>query len=372
MRWNRRALGIGLALAGLLAVGLALASGPIVAGLIDRELPRAAKEFGMPVRTGEVSFAWRPAPTLVLHRLVAGSEERPLATVERLEVRPRLLPLVTSLGRRVVIDQVVVDRARVTLRRDRQGRWAGLPTGGRAPKRKLELQRIVVRDSAVSIGAVTLDDLQATLVMSGEEVLNSVFSARLDAGAVEGLLSVRIDATLATVDGVLRLVAAEGEAKLAQARWTALDLGEQLLRPLSSALARFGVSDVKPNPQRLSGPTPTITGRFFLHKGALIVPPFTFRTPMGQWRWAGRVGLDGRLDLDGALMPSEAFVTSLLGGGGPSFEIPLHLGGQWNAPRLTPVDLTTTARRFVAGTVRSRVESQGRRLEESIRKRLGF
>ena len=298
------------------------------------------------------------APTAVLHALVVGDPAQPLATVRQVEVRPQLWPLITSLGRRLVIESLTIDGAQATLHRH----WTGLRPRRVPPARKVEVQRIIVKGSSLSIAGMTFDGLQADLSSEGSQGVRGSISARLGAGPADGLVSARFTASMASG-------AAQGELTIADARWPALDLRTQLVAPLSHALAQLGLAGVKAD---LEAMAPTLSLRFLVDRNALVLQPFSFGTPLGLWRWSGRVSLDGSLDLDGALLPSPEFTQSVAGAGAPSVEIPLHLGGRWNAPKLRLVDLTTTARLFAAGTVRSRVESQGRRLEEQLRKRLGF
>jgi hypothetical protein len=127
-RWPRRLV---LVAAGLVAVVLVAFLGLIVvlravvdpASLADRAEPHISSALNRRVTIGSAELAIFPRPEVRLLRLridnLPDFEGMPLATVDELHLRPRLLPL---LKKRVEIDRVQVVGPRLLLQVDDQGR----------------------------------------------------------------------------------------------------------------------------------------------------------------------------------------------------------------------------------------------------------
>ena len=127
-RWPRR---LGLLTAGLVAVALVAYLALIVifrtivdpASLADRAEPHISSALNRRVSIGSADLKIFPRPEVRLLRLrienLPDFEGVPLATVDELNLRPRLLPL---LGRRLEVDRVQAVGPRVLLQVDDQGR----------------------------------------------------------------------------------------------------------------------------------------------------------------------------------------------------------------------------------------------------------
>lgn len=126
--WPRR---LGLLLGGLLALGLVLFLGLVLvlravvdpASLADRAEPHLSAALNRQVSIRSADLKILPFPEVRLHTLrvenLPDFEGLPLATVDELQLRPRLLPL---LKRRVEIDRVRVVGPRVLLQIDSDGK----------------------------------------------------------------------------------------------------------------------------------------------------------------------------------------------------------------------------------------------------------
>lgn len=200
-------------------------------------------------------------------------------------------------------------------------------------------------------------------------------------GKVDGTLDVAgagadWEAVRRAVTGLAALAVKDGSL-------TTTDLGDEVLGALSKGLEASGRGALA---KRLSGTRggkttfKDLAGRFQVKDGFLTAQaPLAFRSDVGEVKVGGRIGLDGRLDLDGGVaVPKERLAQLVSGLPLPdALDVPLALGGTLGAPRVE-VRAEEAARGIVSGqarqarkAVRGEAERAGRKAVEGLLDKLG-
>ena len=264
-RWPRRA---GLLLGGLVAVVLVGYLALIVifravvdpASLADRAEPHISSALNRRVSIGSADLKIFPRPEVSLLRLrienLPDFEGVPLATVDELNLRPRLFPL---LLRRVEIDRVQAVGPRVLLQVDDQGRTnfgdfvpaSREDDGAPDAPRGLEIRGLEVADArSGSRDALSGRTLQAAgLWLEGAVRRDS--EGRLELDLESGVDSLRFAYPPAWRKGVrgLRVQAAIEAVAGPEMRWIEISSGTATLNGLSVAVS--GRADSLRSPKRI-------------------------------------------------------------------------------------------------------------------------
>jgi hypothetical protein len=311
-RWPRRA---GLLLGGLVAVVLVGYLALIVifravvdpASLADRAEPHISSALNRRVSIGSADLKIFPRPEVSLLRLkienLPDFEGVPLATVDELNLRPRLLPL---LRRRVEIDRVQVVGPRVLLQVDEQGRtnFGDFVPASReddeAPDTPLalEIRGIELADARIGYrDALSGRTLQADgLWLAGSVRRDS--EGRLELDLESGVDSLRFAYPPAWRKGVrgLRVQAAIEAVAGPEMRWIEISSGTTTLNGLSVAVS--GRADSLRSPRRILDLA--IRGDEVDLSGLISSLPDSIRdaVPVDVW---GDLGVD--LSVRGALGP---------------------------------------------------------------------
>jgi hypothetical protein len=217
---RRRRLAILLAVP-LIAVAV-LAAGVVLLVPEDRiaalAAERAEAALGREVRLSGVSLDFFPRPAVALEGVAlagpaGGAGDRPVATVRRVLLRPRLLPL---LRREVSVDAIVVEGLRLLVEVDENG-VSNLPTlaadsgGGGGGDVAFAVKRFVLRDARVgyrdlrSGTVVRLDGLEQELRLEGEVQGGELARILLEGGLVVSDLDATLPGRLAVPVRDLRL-----------------------------------------------------------------------------------------------------------------------------------------------------------------------
>jgi len=266
----------------------------------DRLEPRLASALNRPVEIEGARLVLLPRPALRLSGVRVANrgvfEGTAFATVEAIELRPRLLPL---LRRRVVIDRLTVLSPRVLLRVTEEGTTNFgdfVPEPGpdeRAPAEEralgLDLRRIELVD-----GRAGLDDRQRgrTVRLRGLEATASL--SRAATGAIETGGNATIDTVTALLPGLLA-----GPVELEE---LGFDWRGSAAPTLDSVELGDGALTVGPLEIRVAGTLAELKNpvrRVDLVLGAEGIPLADLAEATGPrdsgWRPAGRLGLDLRL-----------------------------------------------------------------------------
>lgn len=264
-RWPRR---LGLLTAGVVAVVLLGYLALIVvfravvdpASLADRAEPHISSALNRRVTIGSADLTIFPRPEVRLLRLrienLPDFEGRPLATLDELNLRPRLLPL---LWKRVEVDRVQVVGPRVLLQVDDQGRtnFGDFVPASReddeAPDTplSLEIRGIEVADARIGYrDAVTGRTLQADGLWLEGSVKQDP-EGRLELDLESGLDSLRFAFPPAWRKGVrgLRVQAAIEAVAGPKMRWIEISSGTATVNGLSVSVS--GRADSLRSPMRM-------------------------------------------------------------------------------------------------------------------------
>jgi hypothetical protein len=252
-RWPRR---LGLLMGGLVAIVLVGYLALIVifravvdpASLADRAEPHISSALNRRVSIGSAELKIFPRPEVSLLRLrienLADFEGMPLATLDELNLRPRLLPL---LRRRVEIDRVQVVGPRVLLQVDDQGRTnfgdfvPASREGQDAPDTPLalEIRGIEVADARIGYrDAVSGRTLQADGLWLEGSVKRDA-EGRLELDLESGVDSLRFAYPPAWRKGVrgLRVQAAIEAVAGPEMRWIEISSGTATVNGLTLAVS---------------------------------------------------------------------------------------------------------------------------------------
>ena len=326
--WPRRA---GLLLGGLVAILLVGYLALIVifravvdpASLADRAEPHISSALNRRVSIGSAELKIFPRPEVRLLRLrienLADFEGMPLATLDELNLRPRLLPL---LRRRVEIDRVQAVGPRVLLQVDDQGRtnFGDFVPASREDEEApdtplaLEIRGIEVADARIGYR----DALSGRTLQAGglwlEGSVKRDAEGRLEIDLESGVDSLRFAYPPAWRKGVrgLRVQAAIEAVAGPEMRWIEIASGTAMLNGLSVAVS--GRADSLRSPRRMLDLA--IRGDEVDLSGLISSLPDSIRNavPVDVW---GDLGVD--LTVRGALGPDvfpavEGIVTLRRGG----------------------------------------------------------
>ena len=264
-RWPRR---VGLLLAAAVAVALVAYLALIVvfrsvldpASLADRAEPHISAALNRRVSIGSAELKLLPRPEVRLLRLrienLADFEGKPLATIDELNLRPRLLPL---FRKRVEIDRVQVVGPRVLLQVDDRGRnnFGDFVPASReddeAPDTplSLDIRGIEVADARIAYrDAVSGRTLQADGLRLEGSVKRDP-EGRLELDLESGLDSLRFAYPPAWRKGVrgLRVEAAIEAVAGPKMRWIEIPSGTATINGLSVAVS--GRADSLRSPMRM-------------------------------------------------------------------------------------------------------------------------
>jgi len=327
-RWPRR---LGLLMGGLVAVVLVGYLALIVifraivdpASLADRAEPHISSALNRRVSIGSAELKIFPRPEVSLLRLrienLADFEGMPLATLDELNLRPRLLPL---LRRRVEIDRVQAVGPRVLLQVDDQGRtnFGDFVPASREDEEApdtplaLEIRGIEVADARIGYrDALSGRTLQADGLWLEGSVKRDA-EGRLEIDLESGVDSLRFAYPPAWRKGVrgLRVQAAIEAVAGPEMRWIEIASGTATLNGLSVAVS--GRADSLRSPRRMLDLA--VRGDEVDLSGLISSLPDSIRdaVPVDVW---GDLGVD--LTVRGALGPDlfpavEGIVTLRRGG----------------------------------------------------------
>lgn len=327
-RWPRR---LGLLMGGLVALVLVGYLALIVifraivdpASLADRAEPHISSALNRRVSIGSAELKIFPRPEVRLLRLrienLADFEGMPLATLDELNLRPRLLPL---LRRRVEIDRVQAVGPRVLLQVDDQGRtnFGDFVPASREDEEApdtplaLEIRGIEVADARIGYrDALSGRTLQADGLWLEGSVKRDA-EGRLEIDLESGVDSLRFAYPPAWRKGVrgLRVQAAIEAVAGPEMRWIEIASGTAMLNGLSVAVS--GRADSLRSPRRMLDLA--IRGDEVDLSGLISSLPDSIRNavPVDVW---GDLGVD--LTVRGALGPDvfpavEGIVTLRRGG----------------------------------------------------------
>jgi len=136
----------------------------------ERILAMAEKALDRRVSCTGMSLSWNPAPSLVFRGVVVRERKGSGAflSVDRLTVSPALLPL---LRKQVLLREIVLDRPRVWLARDRSGRLSvsDLPASGPAESR-LRIGAVRIRNGTVRFDDRMVDPAGLVTSLEGVEL----------------------------------------------------------------------------------------------------------------------------------------------------------------------------------------------------------
>lgn len=180
---RRIAIGVGVAVALvvvlLVAAVLLIDSKAVTSRVVDAILPRASAALGRDVTIRSTALSIFPSPRVRLAGFaVAGRPGEPaLVEADGLDVSVALWPLLRSLGRRIEVEGVTLERPTVNVVRGRDGRWnfeglggakeqpgaPGAPAPRRetpppAPERKGGGAQVIVRRVSIRDGAIRMID----------------------------------------------------------------------------------------------------------------------------------------------------------------------------------------------------------------------
>ena len=150
---------------------------------------------------------------------------------------------------------------------------------------------------------------------------------------------------------------------------TTTDLGDRILGGTASALERAGRGGAARKVEGAQGGRTTfrdLSGSFDVKDGFLSTrAPLALDTPAGPLALGGRVGLDGRLELEGTAAVPRRAIAGLAPGGlalPPTVEVPIALGGTLDSP-----NVSVRAEEAVSGLVQGEARRVGRRAAERAR-----
>lgn len=221
-----------LAVAAAAAAALLIPSDRIAAAVAARMEDRLSQ----PVAIGAVELDLFPRPAAALNNLRLGAEDAPVATVEALRVRPRLLPIL--LGR-VVVDEVTVKRPRLALVIDSAGLPnLSFPEAEAAPSaepgtgRDIEfaVRRLTVEDGVIGY----LDERDGTAVRVDGYNQRLALAGALEGGTLARIaLQGRIAIDSVSAEAPAALAAPIHGLRMAMDHDAELDLGAGVLRVAS-------------------------------------------------------------------------------------------------------------------------------------------
>jgi AsmA protein len=163
---------------------------------------------------------------------------------------------------------------------------------------------------------------------------------------------------------------------------TTTDLGDQVLGGVAKGLDALGRGGAAKRLAGAAGGKTTwkdLAGKFTVKDGFLAAQaPLEFGSPVGEFVLRGGVGLDGRLDLKGAVtVPRKALAEVVSGVPLPEqLEVPLALGGTLGSPSVSVradqavQSLVRSEAKRAAQDVREKAEKEGRKAVEGFLDRL--
>lgn len=380
-------VGVALILLLLLLLVVFVRSDAFEAQVREHVLPMVSERLGREVTVESVEGAVLPSPRVRIGGLrVAGRADIPTFTSESIEAGLRIWPLITSRGRRMVLDRLRFEGPTANLVRLPSGEW-DIP---RPPpsKRRVEVD---LEDVAFSEGSLNLLDaggqplLEIESISGGGSFIASAlefrtltaraYGADIDAGgsrfdlgaepmlwkldsSVEDLqlqnLPSRVDPLRGSLGFSLavsgedvmpaemgRTATGSGEVRARDLVWQSLDLRRGLAQSLGGLLEEAGL----PITTQLA-PTETSLGRLdrtvTIRNGWIQVDePVRFDSPAGASQIGGRWRLGGELDLEGQTQLDEEFVSTLTQEElTPDAPVPIRyrIRGSFANPRIESVD----------------------------------
>jgi AsmA protein len=277
---------------------------------------------------------------------------------------------------------------------------------------KLKAGRVEASDvkarATLSRGTLTLDEMTAgvfggrvsasgTTVALAEKIPSWKLAARLEGVDLERALTAFAGRAplLGKVDGTLNVDGKgteweklrdglTGLAALAvkDGALTTTDLGDQVLGAVAKGLEAAGRGGAAKRVGGVAGGKTTfrdLAGDFTVKDGFLgTKKPFKLGSSAGDVALNGRIGLDGRLDLQGtAIVPKATLAQAISGVPLPEkLEVPLALGGTLSSPSVS-VNADQVASKLVQGGakqaaegIREKAEERGKKQAEGLLDRL--
>jgi hypothetical protein len=191
------------------------------------------------------------------------------------------------------------------------------------------------------------------------------------AGRVSG--KVEFSGTGVEWDGLKKVLIGDGGIGLRQGALTTTDLGGKVLGGISEALRAAGKSAASHKVSGASGKTDVrdMAIQFVVKDGAMqLTKPITFGTYFGGVKFAGKIGLDGSVHLDGTATVSKETMADLLSGTGVSavsLEVPVGIGGSLEGPTVR-VDAQAAVSGLVKGAVKQEVKKIEKKVEDRAKK----
>jgi AsmA protein len=155
---------------------------------------------------------------------------------------------------------------------------------------------------------------------------------------------------------------------------TTTDLGAQVLGGVAQGLEALGRGGAAKKVGGLAGTTSfrDLAGKFTVKDGFLgAQSPFQLATPAGDVALGGRIGLDGRLDLQGTtVVPRKVLAEAISSSRLPEkLEVPLALGGTLTSPRVS-VRADRAVESLVKAEGKAAAQDLRRKAEQEGKKRL--
>ncbi|NJK89626.1 MAG: AsmA family protein [Myxococcales bacterium] len=151
-------------------------------GLIDRYKPvalqAATDAIGRPVEVNDIDTTWFPDVGIVASGLVVGSStsspsREPFVTVEQFRIHFAIWPVLTSLGRRIAIDEIVIIEPKVRVEQYADGSFNFSDIAARSSKETAEPAEPMSEEErrgftdyleSASIGRVAIEDGRVSYV----------------------------------------------------------------------------------------------------------------------------------------------------------------------------------------------------------------
>ena len=263
----------------------------------------ASDVLGQPVRIlGDAEVRLLPSPTLTLESIEIGDTEgRPMATVERFQMRVDLLPLIAG---DVSVSSLTLDRPQVTVTVDDAGRLDWLVRQGSGSP--LDPDRITFDAITINDGTLRYVDVRTGSAFTFAEITTDLFEGASLAGpwrirgatlcSAEALCGdgVRAAFNLASGrvadDGSLRVTA---EVTPLTAGFVGTVRAEGTVRPDEDVLAYAGTLSVDRTDAAGTGTAWSLSGGFRLVPQELALSQFTWESTDGRFALTG----DARLAL---------------------------------------------------------------------------
>lgn len=163
---------------------------------------------------------------------------------------------------------------------------------------------------------------------------------------------------------------------------TTTDLGDEVLGAVSKGLDVVGKGGAAKRVGGLAGGKTTfreLTGKFTVKDGFLgTSAPLKFGSPVGDFALGGRIGLDGRVDLQGTAMVPKKVLAEIVSVRvlPEKLEVPLALGGTLGSPSVSVradqavASLAKGAAEGARKEVEDKAQKQGRKAVEGLLDRL--